>query len=112
MALALLLLALYAAATVSGSDPGQTTRQPVTRPTPSGVPDPGSRPLHVSVETWRFLPHSYGVVGSFLLAHLAQVPEVTVTVFDAPLYQAHWTRERGCVCVWVGGPPHAQPWST
>ncbi len=56
--------------------------------------------LHVSVETWRFLPHSYAVVGQFMALHLNelahQVPfaDVSVTLYDAPLYMASWRQQR------------------
>ena len=61
--------------------------------------------LHISVETWRQLPHSYAVVGQFLALHLADASVVAtptgppsrlvLTIHEPPLYMPQWQREAG-----------------
>lgn len=65
--------------------------------------------FHVSVETWRWVPHSYGIVGQELALNLHRLvatgafgnflqlpalpPEVTsisITMFEAPVYNSAW----------------------
>lgn len=63
-------------------------------------------PLHVSVETWLMLPHSYGIVGQEIALHLQMVStgavrlpqllqDVKVTVLEAPPYQSTWINKTG-----------------
>jgi hypothetical protein len=70
--------------------------------------------LHVSVETWRWLPHSYAIVGQEIALQLAQDRggwrellaarqirpssrhlQVNVTIFEAPVYLSSWRNRSG-----------------
>jgi hypothetical protein len=46
-------------------------------------------PVHISVEGWRFLPHSYAMVNQNQLLHMLKLPGVMVTVKDQP-YLKPW----------------------
>lgn len=55
--------------------------------------------FHISIETWRMLPHSYGIVGQQLALNLHRLgtsglvglpPDLHVTVFEAPSYRKSW----------------------
>jgi hypothetical protein len=50
-------------------------------------------PLHISVEGWRFMKHSYAIVNQFQLLELMKVDGVQLTVADSPAY--HTGQQRG-----------------
>jgi glycosyltransferase involved in cell wall biosynthesis len=52
-------------------------------------------PLHISVEGWRGIPHSYSVVNQFQLLELLKRDDVTVTVADQRYYKPAWRRLEG-----------------
>ena len=56
----------------------------------SRTPKKAAEPLHISVEGWRFIPHSYAQVNQNQLLHLLKRTDVRVTVQDAP-YLKPWS---------------------
>jgi glycosyltransferase involved in cell wall biosynthesis len=52
-------------------------------------------PLHISVEGWRALPHSYAIVNQFQLLALLERSDVRVSLVDKPFYKPTWVRVDG-----------------
>jgi glycosyltransferase involved in cell wall biosynthesis len=48
--------------------------------------------FRVVIEGWRFVPHSYSIVSTYLLSELIAGGEVEVLFTDLPLYNPNWTR--------------------
>lgn len=54
--------------------------------------------LHVSIETWRMVPHSYSIVGQEIALHLTRLARdstgdfrgALVTIHEAPRYLSRW----------------------
>jgi glycosyltransferase involved in cell wall biosynthesis len=53
------------------------------------------RAFHISVEGWRFIPHSYSIVNQFQLLELVKRDDVKVTVRDTRFYKPSWTTVEG-----------------
>ena len=51
--------------------------------------------MHVSVEGWRDIQHSYAVVNQFQLLELIKRPDVRVSVRDMPYYRPWWRKTSG-----------------
>jgi glycosyltransferase involved in cell wall biosynthesis len=51
--------------------------------------------FHISVEGWRFIPHSYSIVNQFQLLELVKRDDVKVTVRDTRFYKPSWTAVEG-----------------
>jgi glycosyltransferase involved in cell wall biosynthesis len=51
--------------------------------------------IHVSVEGWRGLPHSYAIVNQFQLLEMVKHPKLFITVEDQPLLRSYWKPATG-----------------
>ena len=62
---------------------------------PASNPTAPNRIIHVSVEGWRDIQHSYAVVNQFQLLELIKRPDVRVSVVDMPFYRSWWRKTSG-----------------
>ena len=51
--------------------------------------------LHMIVEGWRFIPHSYALVNQWQLLTLARRADIAVSVVDVPFYRPAWKVQDG-----------------
>jgi hypothetical protein len=49
-------------------------------------------PFRVVIEGWRFVPHSYAIVSSYLFSELANTDGIELFFTDLPLFNPNWTR--------------------